>query len=276
MLCVSQIPALCGMITAVTGSVYLSPELPAKFKDQQQTWLLPFNSLMAAPCCYFDEPWVLVEVPSTLKKGESPLHDHLKEYTEGDQFDFEAALQHVSRLLKPCCLSHSLPFQLVFSCCLTNWFSTLMEVVKTKQTSNTDHYKLRFISEESSSARQEARKACEILSGLDDKCLLRLTLLVAPKDLSDKHESDGTALAELQASQIQDFEANVQKLVNEFESSVDPKYAADIKYAATVSVDPQHNDIKVPLARIGCDHRDFEKMKKQVDDSSNLRSVVLH
>ena len=61
--CALQIPALCGMIIVLTGAIYLSLELQAKFKEK--FWLLPFNSLMATPCCYFEAPWVRVKVQST-------------------------------------------------------------------------------------------------------------------------------------------------------------------------------------------------------------------
>ena len=187
------------------------------------------------------------------------LHDHLKECdNEGDRFDFEGAAQYVSSLSNPHCLS--------------NFFSasTLLEVNTHLSSNNTNHYKLRFKSTDKSSAGEEASNACKILSGLDPKCSLRLTLLVAPENLSDKQESGGTALSE----KIQEFKTNVQNVKNKLVEIPTVK-RIDIRYAATVNVDPSQNK-EVTLAQITCDHRDFDQMKKKVDDSSNLWSVVLH
>ena len=209
------------------------------------------------------------------------LHDHLKEYDiEGDRFDFEEAAQYVSSLLKPHCLS--------------NFFSasTLLEVNKTND------YKLRFKSTDKNSAGEEASNACKILSGLDPKCSLRLTLLVAPENLSGKQQSGGAVAADrlsfysaycsttcqrangawntacqsctALSEKIREFKTNVQKLVEN--PTVE---GVNIRYAATVSVDPMENK-EVPLAQITCDHKDFEELKKRVDGSSNLWSVVLH
>lgn len=186
------------------------------------------------------------------------LHDHLKEYDiEGDRFDFEEAAQYVSSLLKPHCLS--------------NFFSasTLLEVNKTND------YKLRFKSTDKNSAGEEASNACKILSGLDPKCSLQLTLLVAPENLSGKQQSGGTVAAE----KIREFKTNVQELVenlveNPTVEGVNIRYAATVKNP-TVIVDPMENK-EVPLAQITCDHKDFEELKKRVDGSSNLWSVVLH
>ena len=51
------------MIIVLTGAIDLSLKLQAELKEK--FWLLPFNSLMAAPCCHFEEPWVRVQVQST-------------------------------------------------------------------------------------------------------------------------------------------------------------------------------------------------------------------